>query len=92
MADCPPGWNVRKSYWSESYLGFHAEAFIAMPLQQIIAWIMQTLPFSQREGETAPFQHDARETGPCPAPSLDSAHSSTFPSDQDNAAIACIFC
>jgi hypothetical protein len=29
-----------------------------MPLQQIIAWIMQTLPFSQREWETAPFQHD----------------------------------
>ena len=31
-----------------------------MPLQQIIAWIMQTLPFSQRHRKAAAFQHDPR--------------------------------
>jgi hypothetical protein len=31
-----------------------------MPLQQIIAWIMQTLPFSQRQWKAAAFQHDTR--------------------------------
>jgi hypothetical protein len=55
----------------KSYRGFHAEvfiaevfiaevfiaeAFIAMPLQQMIARIMQTLPFSQHERKGAAFQ------------------------------------
>jgi hypothetical protein len=66
MADCPPGWNVQRFYCSKVYLGFHAavfiaevfiaEVFLAMPLQQVIARIMQTLPFSQHERKGAAFQ------------------------------------